>query len=457
MKVLLINPSIYDFAAYGFWSSPLGLLYVGSILRKNGADLHFIDCMRTVEAKRKADGRAPFVKERVPKPDALKGIRRHYRRYGISRETLVGELARMDKPDLVLITSIMTYWYPGTKEAVGAAREVFPGSKIVVGGIYPSLCEEEAGRQLQSADLIVKHNEMERFYRFVEDALSTTLAFRPSIYDLDALPYPCYDLCDDIPFVPLLTSFGCIYRCTYCATPYMHPSIVRRSHHSVMEEIQYWHGRGVGRFVIYDDNFLYEKDRYVKPLLKEIVKLPFHIDIYNPNAVNAALIDEELAELFCASGFQELRIGLESIDPDTQRSTGGKVSTKVFEKALAVLRDAGFDMEKVSVYILAGLPFQRWEAVKDAIDYLFSLGVRPYVAEYTPIPHTEMFERHHRNARYPIAQDALYQNNALLPFAWEGFTEKDLHYLKGYLRKNPYSQFTTSLSSPSPPGEPSRP
>ncbi len=32
LRVLLINPWIYDFAAYSFWSSPLGLLYVGSIL-----------------------------------------------------------------------------------------------------------------------------------------------------------------------------------------------------------------------------------------------------------------------------------------------------------------------------------------------------------------------------------------------------------------------------------------
>jgi len=181
MKVLLINPSIYDFAAYSFWSSPLGLLYMGSILRKNGAELALVDCMRVVETKRKADGRAPFVKEKVLKPEALKGIRRHYRRYGISRETLSGELSCIDRPDLVLITSIMTYWYPGTEEAVGAAREVFPGSRIVVGGIYPSLCEEQARQRLRMADLIVKHNEIETFYRFVDDALLTTLMFRPSI------------------------------------------------------------------------------------------------------------------------------------------------------------------------------------------------------------------------------------------------------------------------------------
>ncbi len=73
LKALLINPYIYDFAAYNFWSSPLGLLYVGSILRKNGFEIGLIDCMKVQEEKRKEDGRAPFFKEKVTKPAALKG------------------------------------------------------------------------------------------------------------------------------------------------------------------------------------------------------------------------------------------------------------------------------------------------------------------------------------------------------------------------------------------------
>ena len=68
MKALLINPYIYDVSAYSFWSAPLGLLYVGSILRENGADLQFIDCLTIDETKRKADGRAPFSRARVAKP-----------------------------------------------------------------------------------------------------------------------------------------------------------------------------------------------------------------------------------------------------------------------------------------------------------------------------------------------------------------------------------------------------
>ena len=44
-NLLLINPWIYDFAAYDFWAKPLGFLYVAALLRKNGFSIHYIDCL----------------------------------------------------------------------------------------------------------------------------------------------------------------------------------------------------------------------------------------------------------------------------------------------------------------------------------------------------------------------------------------------------------------------------
>jgi len=434
LRALLINPYIYDFAAYNFWSSPLGLLYMGSILRENGFEIKLIDCMEVQEKKRKEDGRAPFIKEKVAKPALLKGIKKHFRRYGISPRELKKRLSDGNEPDLILVTSIMTYWYPGTEEVVEIAREVFPGSKIIAGGIYPTLCDNLAGDTLKSADLIVKSNEIEKFFSFVEDAFSICLARKPLMGDLDALPFPCYDLYDSVNFIPLLTSFGCAFKCTYCATPYTHPAIIRRSPQSVIREIAFWHNRGVRKYVIYDDSFLHKKEIYAKPLLKSIGELPFKIDIYNPNAVNAAFIDEELAGLLANTGFREVRIGLESINPNAQKDMGGKVNSESFERALFLLKQAGFS-DNIYVYILAGLPFQKWEEVKETIDYVVASGVRPYIAEYTPIPHTVLFEQFYRSARYPIMENAIYQNNALFPFAWEGFTEENLIFLKSYAKE----------------------
>ena len=44
-SLILINPWIYDFAAYDLWSKPLGLLYLASELRRKGFTIHLMDCM----------------------------------------------------------------------------------------------------------------------------------------------------------------------------------------------------------------------------------------------------------------------------------------------------------------------------------------------------------------------------------------------------------------------------
>jgi radical SAM superfamily enzyme YgiQ (UPF0313 family) len=434
-RVLAINPYIYDFAAYNFWSSPLGLLYIAAILRRNGFHVDLVDCMAVREEKRKPDGRAPFVKHRVPKPDALKGVRKTLRRYGMPPEELSALLQGMEPPDIILVTSIMTYWYVGAMEVVDLARRVHPRSKIAVGGIYPTLCREQAPASFAAADLVVSSREMARFYGYIEAATGQKLDFTPHMDDLDILPYPAHDLCRDIPFVPLLTSLGCAFHCTYCATSYMYPAMTRRGADSVVDEMVHWHDRGVRRFVIYDDSFLYGSSRHAKPLLERIAALPFPVDIYNPNALNAAFIDDEAAALLACSGFREVRIGLESVDPDRQAQTGGKVTGAAFERAVAALKRAGYGKDQIRAYILAGLPGQPWQEVRQAIDYLKALDVTPSIAEYTPIPHTPLFERYKDSARFPVADDAIYQNNAIFPYAWEGFTEEDLNYLKRYAKE----------------------
>jgi radical SAM superfamily enzyme YgiQ (UPF0313 family) len=343
-------------------------------------------------------------------------------------------LLALEEPDLVLVTCIMTYWYPGAVEAVALAREVFPRAKVVVGGIYPSLCREHAEAHLQ-ADLAVSGGDLAPLYAYVQEVLAVSLVFRPDPQELERLPYPAFDLYGAPFFVPLLTSLGCVYRCTYCATPYLHPRRARRSARSVLDEIRYWQERGTSRFALYDDNFLFARETHAKELLRMAQRLPGPVHFYNPNALNASMIDEEAAVLLRGAGFTEVRLGLETADPGLQRATGGKIDRHAFERAVSFLRQAGFQGGEICVYVLAGLPFQEGSDVKHTVDYVSGLGLRVSLAPYSPIPHTPLYEAHHALARYPIASEPLLQNNALLPFAWEGFTERDMNELKAYARE----------------------
>ena len=96
-SALLVNPWVHDFSAYDFWMKPLGLLYLGSILRTGGYEVRLLDCLdfASLPGKYKAElkppkrrdfGRGHFYREIIPTPGALRDVTRHYRRYGIPPE-----------------------------------------------------------------------------------------------------------------------------------------------------------------------------------------------------------------------------------------------------------------------------------------------------------------------------------------------------------------------------------
>src|SRR6185503_2135787 len=107
LKLLLVNPPIYDFTAFDFWLRPYGLVRVGGRLRPH--DLTFFDYM--VSRDRDAFGRGRFDRQLVPKPPALVDIPRRYYRFGRSREDFLQVLSAKQF-DAVLVQTVMTYWYP---------------------------------------------------------------------------------------------------------------------------------------------------------------------------------------------------------------------------------------------------------------------------------------------------------------------------------------------------------
>ena len=51
---------------------------------------------------------------------------RTFSRYGILVDWLRSDLAAIDRPDLILVTGLMTYWASGVSETIGELRRVFP-------------------------------------------------------------------------------------------------------------------------------------------------------------------------------------------------------------------------------------------------------------------------------------------------------------------------------------------
>jgi radical SAM superfamily enzyme YgiQ (UPF0313 family) len=84
---------------------------------------------------------------------------------------------------------------------------------------------------------------------------------------------------------------------------------------------------------------------------------------------------------------------------------------------------------------MVGLPGQRAGEIEESIVFVRETGARPIIVEYSPIPHTHLFEKAKKMSQFDIENEPLYQNNSILPCQWEGFTLADYKRLKENLRR----------------------
>ncbi len=438
--VLLVNPWIHDFAAYDFWAKPYGLLSLAAILREQDVNVAYMDCLDRFHPRMpKSDpsarhGRGPYLKRAIEAPGGLASIRRTYSRYGILPEWLGADLdALPSPPDLILVTSVMTYWYPGVAETIELLKARFPNVPLVLGGIYARLCTSHA-RACSGADEVDADDGRSIFdviFRHTGFSIDRQL----DMGRLDALPYPAFDLQHRIGFVPLLTIHGCPFDCAYCASRFLTPEMHRRSPEGVVEEIGYWQDRyGVADFVFYDDALLVDTGHHAKIILESVVRSGRSLRFHTPNAVHIREIDAETSHLMFRAGFHTLRLGLETTAFESRGPLDHKVTASEFYRAIKHLKRAGFNAGQIGAYLLVGLPGQSVASVEQSIHVVKSAGITPVLAHYTPIPHTRLWEQAVAHSQYDLAADPIYCNNAIFPCQGEEFSWQTLSRLKRLIR-----------------------
>jgi radical SAM superfamily enzyme YgiQ (UPF0313 family) len=435
-NILLVNPWIHDFAAYDYWAKPMGLLYLASILREHGCNVSYMDCLDRFHpdikkpAKTKSDGRGSYFKIPIPKPAGLEDIPRNYSRYGIPEEFFRKDLLNVPKPDVILVTSHMTYWYPGLFETIRILKENFSSTPLILGGIYATLCHDHAVNN-SGADRVVSGTGEKLILELIGQftGFSAKLKFSPK--DPDTYPYPAFDLERKTTFVPVLTSRGCPFSCSYCASRFLVPDRIIRSPESVTHEIRYWHEKHkVKDFALYDDAFLADAESHAIPILEKIAESGIKIRFHTPNAIHIREITKETADLMYRSGFQTVRLGLETTHFDKRSGLDHKVSEPEFKRAVLFLKEAGFSKNQVGAYLLAGLPGQDDESIIESIKTVKESGITPIPAYYSPIPHTALWKKAVLSSRYDLEKDPVFSNNAVFPCRKQEFSWKTVEALK---------------------------
>ncbi len=444
-NILLINPWIHDFAAYDFWLKPLGLLYLGGLLRQNGHRVSYIDCLdpyhpemlaRGLTLRRHAYGRGKFFRQVIPKPDKLKFIPKNYCCYGILPEIFRNDLRKHHDTDIVLITSMMTYWYPGVFETIKITKEELPHVPVVLGGKYATLCHEHAVKH-SGADYVIFGASEAQILELLNNLFGENPSFVPDEENLDSYPYPAFDLIGKIEQLPITTSRGCPYKCSYCCSHILNNKFLKREPIKVADEIEHWQKKyGAINFSFYDDALLVDPEKMIIPLLAEFKKRNLSCQFHCPNGLHLREIDAELAKLLFTSGFKTIRFGFETVDFQRQKETGGKVVNKELENGVRHLKNAGYKTSDIGIYLLCGLPGQRAQEVRDSIDFVRKCGAKPMLAEYSPIPGTKMWAEAVAASPFDIQAEPLYHNNSLLPCRNDDFTYELYTKIKTELKEN---------------------
>lgn len=365
MRVLCVNPPIYDFTAYDFWLRPYGMLRVAGKLRRS-AEIQVFDYLRAENPDRWGRGR--FREEVVTKPSVFRDIPRHFRRFGTDREEFRA-LLREQNFDIAFVQTVMTYWVLGVKEVIADLREFQPQAKIVLGGVYASICPSHANSL--GVDFVLEGTDLEKLWSFLNLTPSNELPF----WEGQTRGVGILKLAD-----------GCPFRCSYCSVPLIYPQFIGRPTEECLEEFRFLVKLGAQNIAFYDDALLFKPNEILIPFLESVLREKIQVSFHCPNALNARFITKEIAQLMVRAGFKTFFLGFESADYAWQRKTGGKVYSEEFAQAVANLREGG--ASQISAYLIIGHPDSENQNIEASMEYVQEQGVRIMLSDFAPIPGT---------------------------------------------------------------------
>lgn len=204
---------------------------------------------------------------------------------------------------------------------------------------------------------------------------------RPLIKELDSLPYPDWEAMDPreckkaphgalikrFPVAPIISTRGCPYECTFCASPYLWDRKIRfRSPENVVSEIEYLVKNFDVREIHFEDDNLTLNRKHAQRICELILDRNLDITWATPNGVRVDTITPDLLQLMKKSGCYYIAFGVESGNEQILENIKKKTNLKVVEQAIRDTSEAGIMTQGFFIF---GLPGETKETIEETIEF----------------------------------------------------------------------------------------
>lgn len=328
------------------------------------------------------------------------------------------ESVRKHAPDLVGL-SFLTPSFPIIRKWIAALRESTTDLPIVLGGPHTTALPLQT-LQYTGADYAVV-GEGEISFCALADALAGDSTGRlpgvvcredpadaierpPLIQDLDSLPFPAWDLIRPerypptphgaffrrFPIAPVMTTRGCPFNCSFCASAATwNRRLRRRSPENVIEELDYLvRHHGVREIHFEDDNLTSRKD-HAGRISELILSRGLDIAWACPNGVRIDTLDRDLLQLMRRSGCYMLGLGIETANQELSDAVGKKLDLSCLEEKVHLMKEMGIDAYG---FFLLGLPGETQETAEETIDLACRLPfAQVHFSHLVPLPGSRIF------------------------------------------------------------------
>jgi len=361
---------------------PIDLPYAGACLQEKNIPLSIIDCL---------------------------GL-------DFDADTLLREIKKITedkKATAALRTSLPTYSYD--MEIAQRIKEE-TDARIIIFGPYVSLNGQETIEK-DFVDIIVFGEPEYTFVDIFSKSLKETEGIwfkdekgeiirnnpRKRIEDLNRLPIPSWELMpyknyilprpqfpDESPFLPVLTSRGCPFSCSYCPYPSVQGSKWRkRSAENVVKELEYIvKDLGINNVLVRDAEFTLNRERVLK-ICEGIINR--RLKFFWRCETRIDTLDENLVTMMAKAGCCGLNLGIESVSEESSRRMGRKVITqKQCREILNLCRQHNIS---TFCFFIIGLPGEGKKEILKTIK--FARSIDPPQVQFTlatPYPGTLLYQ-----------------------------------------------------------------